>query len=254
MNYLTTCRFRESFVNGVPPVHIVAGGSFLQGGFLVNAIYHSGMACRRQDCVVVTGGGGEVSRRRSMRSLRQQARALLVIVVMGIAYAILRWLTTHWWISLLVVGAAGYWFYRRWKRQRNWLDAFQSSGITTINGMTGRMFEERLRIHFNEGMGGAANPNLRRLRRRSRRHRCRWPSRGDSGKAISRKRRDSRRARGSWWQGMGPVVTNSSLTANATTYCRQQQSAVIQWWSRGYCPTILKAFLTRHPIAHTGIH
>lgn len=91
-----------------------------------------------------------MARRRGYRSRGGEAAALVVIAAIGLAYAILRWLTAHWWILFLVLAAVGYWLYRRWKRQQDWMDAFRRSGITTIDGLTGRMFEERLRLHFND--------------------------------------------------------------------------------------------------------
>lgn len=91
-----------------------------------------------------------MARRRGYRSKGGDASALVVIVAIVLAYAVLRWLTAHWWILLLMVATLGYWLYRRWKRRRDWMDAFRRSGITSIDGLTGRVFEERLRIHFND--------------------------------------------------------------------------------------------------------
>lgn len=91
-----------------------------------------------------------MARRRSYRSRGGQSVALAALLGLGVAYALMRWLVIHWWVLLFVAAALGYWLYRRWKRQQDWLDAFRRSGITSIDGMSGRMFEERLRLHFND--------------------------------------------------------------------------------------------------------
>ncbi|NMP25015.1 restriction endonuclease [Sulfobacillus harzensis] len=88
--------------------------------------------------------------RRSIRSQGREAGILIFLVALGISYAILRWLTVHWWVLLPLAAIVGYGVYRRWKRRQAWWDAFRRSGITAIDGMSGRMFEERLRLHFND--------------------------------------------------------------------------------------------------------
>lgn len=91
-----------------------------------------------------------MARRRSYRSRRGQFVPIAALLGLGVAYAILRWFVAHWWLLVLLASALGYWVYRRWKRQRDWMAAFRRSGITTIDEMSGRTFEERLRLHFND--------------------------------------------------------------------------------------------------------
>lgn len=90
-----------------------------------------------------------MARRRS-RTPHRQAKAVGALLVLAIAVVVLHWLWQHWGFLLAVGAIIGAWIYRKWQRRQAWLAAFRRSGITAIDEMSGRMFEQRLQVFFND--------------------------------------------------------------------------------------------------------
>jgi restriction system protein len=89
-------------------------------------------------------------KRRSRPFGKSQMRLVASLIFIALAADLFRWLEQHWWIVLPFAAGGGYMLFRRWKRRRDWFMALRLSGIEDIDRMSGQLFEQRLKLFFND--------------------------------------------------------------------------------------------------------